>query len=287
MWQGRGSEQLRGRTQKRSRSYGPTLTFCQERGAYAALHRRRLHGFHQQGGGAGSRGEPATGRGHRVPAPGSTGLADGDARRSRDLAACRRLVRAPARARAQVGRGLPPARRSNRRRGDRPMDVTRTARGLRPLQIPRLRLPERARPAAPDRRPSGPARHPAARIRARRRVLRERCRQQPAASRPAPDRRKTLGGLAQNEPPARQVPGRSGGPHQPPQTPLRNVQITPQRPPRSQNLGRLGNPRLQPRHPRHLHSLKASPSRLPPEPPIERPCSARTRPFLFPPTRRR
>ena len=46
--------------------------------------------------------------------------------------------------------------------------------------------------------------------------------------------------------------------HQPPQTPLRHAQIQAQRPPRRQDMGRLGDPRLQPRHARHPQRLTAS-----------------------------
>ena len=80
----------------------------------------------------------------------------------------------------------------------------------------------------------------------------------PAANPPAPGRPTA----------ARPVPSRLRRPHQPPQTPLRNTPIPAQRPRRSPDHRSLGDPGLQPRHPRHPDRLTPSDRRrLPPEPP--------------------
>ena len=71
-------------------------------------------------------------------------------------------------------------------------------------------------------------------------------------------RRPPVGRKPENEPSPREVQGRMRGPDQSPQTPLRTTSLTSQRPRRSEDLGGLGDPGLQPRQSRHPHRLTAS-----------------------------
>jgi IS5 family transposase len=75
------------------------------------------------------------------------------------------------------------------------------------------------------------------------------------------------------------LPHRLRGPHQPPQARLRTATQPPERPPGTADLDRLGDPGLQPGHPRHPHHLTSrrsaagptSVTRLrPPHPPFIR-----------------
>ena len=70
----------------------------------------------------------------------------------------------------------------------------------------------------------------------------------PAANSPARNAHRAAGPL----------PHRLRRPHQPPQTRLRTTALATQGPPGPADLDRLGDPRLQPRHPRRPHRLTAS-----------------------------
>ena len=103
----------------------------------------------------------------------------------------------------------------------------------------------------------------------------------------APHARKTNRRLAK-------VPRRRRRPHQPPQTTLRARPSPSERPQRRAHLGRLGDPRLQPRHarppgrltgarparaqPANPHRHRTRPARLRPSPPVTVP-PARDRPM--------
>src|SRR6185437_13533125 len=140
----------------------------------------------------------------------------------------------------------------------------RGARLDRPRRLPD-RLAQRARPAPNHRRRARTPPAATTRARARRRLLPRRRRRRSARPQPRVHLRPPIRRLPTYRSTPGPLPGRYRRPHQPPQTTLRPQTIPPQRPPRRQNLDRLGDPHLQPGHPRHPDRMTPSPC---PKPPI-------------------
>jgi IS5 family transposase len=117
--------------------------------------------------------------------------------------------------------------------------------------------PGREHAASRHRRRAAESRDRAQGDHGRRRVHDDR--DQPSARgshRHRPDRRPPRARVPTHPPPPTALPDRHRRPHQPPQTRLRPGPITPQRQRRPPDLGRLGDPHLQPRH---LHHPRMTP----------------------------